>query len=116
MKKGDILVVIAVMLLYTAVAAVFLRPAPASAVAVIEIDGAVVRRIPLNSDETVDIHGVVLTIEGGTVRFVSSSCHDKTCVKTGRLSSPGRVAACVPNRVMVYVEDASETQTDVVLK
>ena len=39
----------------------------------------------------------------GGARVVSSPCRDQVCVVAGRVSRPGQWAACLPNRVMLYV-------------
>ncbi|MDY0341332.1 MAG: NusG domain II-containing protein, partial [Coriobacteriia bacterium] len=46
---------------------------------------------------------VVVRVADGAVRIDESGCPDQTCVRTGAISTPGSVIACVPNRVVVRV-------------
>lgn len=46
---------------------------------------------------------VVVVVSDGAVRIDESDCPDQTCVRTGDVSAPGSVIACVPNRVVVRV-------------
>ncbi len=63
--------------------------------------------VPLSSDAEYRIAGavsdLVVRVEGGSVRVVESDCPDRTCVRTGAISAPGDVVACVPNRVVVRI-------------
>jgi hypothetical protein len=46
---------------------------------------------------------VVLEIKNSKIRFFSSNCRDKICVKAGFLDSAGQAAACLPNRVAIKI-------------
>jgi hypothetical protein len=63
---------------------------------------------PLDADETVTVRGplgdTVIEIRKGAARFVSSPCANQTCVMTGAVHSHGQWAACLPNKVMLYIE------------
>lgn len=62
---------------------------------------------PLDASETVAVPGplgeTVVEIRGGEARVASSPCADQTCVAMGGARLPGQWAACLPNRVMLYV-------------
>lgn len=62
----------------------------------------------LAGDRTVEVDGVigktVISIEKGTVRFVSSCCPHGLCVKKGRVYTAGDWIACLPNGVVAEVE------------
>lgn len=66
----------------------------------------------LSRDRTIEVPGdlgnSVIVIEGGTARFESSPCPNKTCVHTGKISRAGEVAACLPNRVIIHVDTRSD--------
>jgi hypothetical protein len=61
----------------------------------------------LSTDRKIDIDGLEGTteimIEEGCVRFVSSPCPHKLCLKRGRISRVGEWIACVPNGVVAIV-------------
>jgi hypothetical protein len=62
---------------------------------------------PLDAAETMVVSGplgdTVVEIQSGRARIVSSPCMNQTCVSSGAVHAPGQWAACLPNRVMVYV-------------
>ena len=72
---------------------------------------------PLDAAETVKVSGplgeTVVEISGGGARISSSPCLNKTCVASGAVRSPGQWAACLPNRVMLYIgEGKNENDVD----
>ena len=69
--------------------------------------------LPLSQDTTLELIGnndVHLTVEihDGAVRVVQSSCPDRVCVNSGRLSQKGSSAACVPAGVLVRIDGEAE--------
>jgi len=46
----------------------------------------------------------VVQIEEGKVWVASSPCPDKTCMRMGRIPDNGGFIACVPNKVLIYLE------------
>ncbi|MHB1017487.1 MAG: NusG domain II-containing protein [Coriobacteriia bacterium] len=55
---------------------------------------------------------VVVRVSDGAVRVDESGCPDQICVRTGAVSSPGSVIACVPNRVVVRVGGEGDGRLD----
>ncbi len=85
------------------------------ATAEIFVDSELVRSIELRPGvrETFPVPGrpeVVLEVEDGKIRFLSSTCRDKICVNAGFLSRPGEMAACLPNRVAVKITGGGERE------
>jgi hypothetical protein len=52
-----------------------------------------------NSDPKVEI-----TVGKGEIYFSHAECKDKLCVKSGKLTSGGETAACLPARVVISVK------------
>lgn len=51
-----------------------------------------------------------------TIAFTLSDCPDKVCINTGHIGTPGRIAACVPNRVYIKVVKAiSDDALDIII-
>ncbi len=102
----DILLI--VLLLAVAAAAYFLPHSGSSgAAAVVTVAGEEYTRIVLSETESaacISVNGVEIEITPEGARVTSSDCPDKTCVRTGQISSPGEAAVCVPNKVVVYIE------------
>ncbi len=64
----------------------------------------------LDSDLTVQITGplgdTTVEIRAKQARIVSSPCPNQTCVAAHAISRPGAWNACLPNEVMIRVENA----------
>jgi len=59
-----------------------------------------------------------LHIQGGSVWIQDATCPDKICIHQGKISKDGEIIVCLPNRLMVQIEDNSETEneTDIIVK
>ena len=51
-----------------------------------------------------------LVIENGKADMISADCPDKLCVNQHAISSNGETIVCLPNKVVVEVEDGEEAQ------
>jgi len=62
---------------------------------------------PLDSSETLTVPGplgdTIIEINGSRARFLSSPCANQTCVSAGAIGSQGQWAACLPNKVLLYI-------------
>ena len=62
---------------------------------------------PVDANETIIAAGplgtTVIEISGGSARISVSPCLNQTCVASGSIRRPGQWAACLPNRVMLYI-------------
>lgn len=90
-----------------------------SLVAVISVNGEVIRRIDLKTaeDETIILETtpeVTLQVKDGKICFIDSLCPDSTCEKSGYLDSHGDTAACVPAGTVVTIRGASSGEVDAV--
>ena len=63
---------------------------------------------PSGADEVVRITGPIgetlVEIHDGAAQIVFSPCVNQTCVATGAVHSRGQWIACLPNRVIVYID------------
>ena len=66
---------------------------------------------PLDTVETIGITGplgdTVIAMRESGAHIVSSPCVNQSCVATGAIHAPGQWIACLPNRVMVYIEETA---------
>ncbi len=77
--------------------------------AVVEQDGEAVAVLALSEDRELTVEAADggqnrIEVKDGSVAIVEADCPDKVCVKTGRISEPGGVIACLPHGLIVYVE------------
>jgi hypothetical protein len=68
---------------------------------------------PLDAIETMLVSGplgdTLVEIQGGQARIVSSPCANQSCVASGAVHIPGQWAACLPNRIMLYIGEGSSS-------
>ncbi len=64
---------------------------------------------PLSVQREVHIPGPlgesVIVIADESARFVDSPCENKICIHSGTLREVGDVAACLPNSVLMHIEE-----------
>jgi len=64
---------------------------------------------PVDSSESIVVSGplgdTVVEIGNGAASITSSPCQNQTCVSSGSIHSPGQWTACLPNRVMLYIDE-----------
>ena len=67
---------------------------------------------PIDAAESLAVSGplgdTVVELEGGAARITKSPCQNQTCVSSGRVYKPGQWTACLPNRVMIYIEEGEK--------
>ena len=74
-------------------------------------DGTLIREIPLDSDTEFVIKGAyenVVTVRDGKAAITKSDCPGTDCVHSGWIHEAGRSIVCLPNRVEIRIEGASE--------
>ena len=106
-KLRDAIVIAAALLL---AAAVFLLTLPKDAdgrlFAEITQNGKLLASLPLDTDAEYVVNGdyenVVTIVDGGAF-FKYSTCPNKECVHTGKLTKAGQLAVCLPNGVTVRI-------------
>lgn len=60
----------------------------------------------LDEDKTFSLPSaphVVFEINNGRIAFTESDCPDRICIRTGFISLPGQMAACLPNRLVMVI-------------
>lgn len=105
MTLGDLVLLAALVGLVPLSRAATTSAAQDAHVLVVETTGGVVQRLDARADDDVDLQGPLgatrLRIRGGQAWIVSSPCPGQLCRRMGHLAGPGRVLACLPNRVLV---------------
>lgn len=119
MKKNDVILVIA--LLAFALAAfggvsLYSRLSMNKPEAVVYLDGVEQGRYPLSEDTTVEIRqGIgwnILQIRDGKADITEASCPDKVCVNHRPVNGQGESLVCLPNKMVVEIENGEETGVD----
>lgn len=111
LKNGDALIIAVLSFLCVFLFALPLFTGNKNAVAAVWLDGEKIKEINLSDTSKnfeFSVGNCVFSVEAGKIRFVSSDCPDKLCVKSGYLSKNGDTAACLPNKVVVKIETKKE--------
>ena len=112
-KKGDVIIVIFIIIAIICAALSYLLSSDAPPkVATVSYDGNVVKTISLTVDRVYsypiynsnDEEICCIEIEDSRVRFQSSTCADQICVDAGWLEHSGDFMVCAPNKVVVTVQ------------
>ena len=89
---------------------------------VVSVSGTEFTRVPLDSDPgvSIDITGAgsdkptnVLHIENGRAYITEADCPDGLCMRQGSISHVNESIVCLPNKVVVYIEGAEESDADI---
>ena len=115
-RKADIILFIALVIIGLAASAALTLShgeAGSSAKVVIESEGKLYARYPLAEARTVEVPSKnggynMVVISGGSVAVSEASCKNQVCVKHGAISRTGESIVCLPNRLVVRIENGSE--------
>ena len=115
-RKGDLLAIGVVILL--ALTSALLLPrltADSSRFARIYQDGALVREVPLDVEQTFQIRGSytnTVTVHDGKIAVTHSDCPTNDCVRQGWQSGSGTIV-CLPNRVEIRLSGDSDVDISI---
>lgn len=115
MKKGDYVVIAAVLLISLLLFIPSFVPS-GEKTAEVYVDGEKVKTVSLSSlkaEERFSVAGCEILFEKDGASFVKSDCKDQLCVKCGKLKNAGDSMACVPNRVVIAVRAEKNDDYDI---
>ncbi len=119
-KKNDVILIVvllvAALLAYGGIR-IYSEKNTGDAVAIVTVDGEEYGRYPLDEDITKRLEfedGTynVLVIKEGKADITEASCPDKICVDHRPINKTGQTIVCLPNRVMVEIENGEESEVD----
>ena len=86
---------------------------------VVTVNQKEIIRLPLNQDQITHVKGPLglteIEVKKGRARIVRSPCKNKACIKSGYIRYADRLAACIPNRVVVRIVGKSHRSVDAVV-
>lgn len=119
MKKGDIIIILLVLLLAGSVLGIYtLFFGGKGADVVIYVDGEETGRYRLDENRTIEINDGTntLVIENESARMEEADCPDQVCVRHKAISKDGESIICLPYKVVVSIEGGKETDADAVVQ
>ena len=105
-KKDFVLVII--VLVVSSAGLILVNSADKGKTATIKVDGEVVETLSLNEDTSVEFNNVVIACENGEIYVKESTCTDKVCMRSGKISKSGEGIICAPNRVSIEIDGKSD--------
>ena len=76
-------------------------------------------RLPLDQDQKTHVKGPIglteIEVKNGHARIIRSPCKNKVCIKSGYIRYADRMAACIPNRVVIRIVGKSNRGVDAVI-
>ncbi len=104
MKKGDIIIISAVLILAVIIALFYFFSRDNGITVMVSKDNEVIYSVPLNEDTVIDIETNIITIKDGKVFVSEAKCKNQICVKHKPITEKGEVIACLPNKVIIEIE------------
>ena len=105
MTRND-LILIAVLMIF-ALTPLALMSDAAKKIAVVKVDGRIVREFDLAEEDTFTLETRggknFIAIRNGTIAVVAADCPDKICVRRGAIDSVGETIACVPHKLLIEI-------------
>ena len=116
MKKLNILIITAILVISAglwALNSLYLKSSiqvDADTYAIVSVNSDHYMSIPLTAEEDIieikTIYGSnTLSKHDNGVEMIDSTCPDKICHTFGFISKPGQVIVCMPNRLIVHIDD-----------
>ncbi|MBE6740755.1 MAG: NusG domain II-containing protein [Ruminococcaceae bacterium] len=116
LKKGDIIIAVCVLVAAALIFCAVYFLSPEGNTVKIEVDSKTLASFPLDENRTYNIEKNgkttnTVVIKDKKVSVSSADCPDKICVKHKEISKSGESIICLPNRVVVSIEN-EETEVD----
>lgn len=116
MKKGDLLVIFAVVLVIASSFMITLFPKKEGSAVVVTVAGDKVAILNLNDDfeqEILTEHGKnTLVIKDGYADIIDADCYGNDCVHQKRISKNGEMIVCLPHKLVVEITSYEESEND----
>ena len=103
LRKGDIVIIAAVLVL-AVFSAAFAFSRGGGETVTVKADNKTVYTGSLYYDRTVKLDGNTVVIENGSVYVSDADCKNQICVNHSPITKKGESIICLPNKVIVEIE------------
>lgn len=104
MKKGDMFVILTVLLIVAAALGFWFFGGETGKNVTVKKNNEILYELPLNKDKTVDLKGNILVIKGDKAFIESANCKNQICVNHKPISKKGETIVCLPHKVLVEIK------------
>ncbi|MBQ9370138.1 MAG: NusG domain II-containing protein [Clostridia bacterium] len=108
-RVWDVVVIVLVLALLAAALYMILAPTQGRS-AEIYVDGTLVATVRLDHQERIDLLGLTVVVEEGSIHVEDADCPDKICERMGKISKAGETIICLPNRVVIKILGKGEVE------
>lgn len=108
-RVWDVVVIVLVLTLLAAALYMILAPTQGRS-AEIYVDGTLVATVRLDHQERIDLNGLTVVVEEGSIHVEDADCPDKICERMGKISKAGETIICLPNRVVIKILGKGEVE------
>lgn len=104
LKKGDIVIIISVVLAFAISVAALIPFSKQGNRVVIKQNNKIIYNENLSVNKTINTKTNTIIINNGVVYMDHSSCKNQLCINMGKISKTGESIVCLPNKVIVEIE------------
>ncbi|MBR5406472.1 MAG: NusG domain II-containing protein [Lachnospiraceae bacterium] len=121
LNRNDILLITVITAAALLIAVLLLMSGRKGTCAEIYVDGILKAEYILTDDREVEIKGYnggsnILIIKDGAAYMREASCPDKLCIHQGKISRSGQAIVCLPNRVVIKINDSEGGDYDAITR
>ena len=119
-KRGDIILIISLLLLSLASLLFPLLHKQQGATTLVSVNGKLYTEMPLTQDTVLEVtnaQGTIcntLSVKNGQVSMVHATCPDNLCIQQGSISETHQTIVCLPNKVIVEIINTKGSGIDAV--
>ena len=104
MKKGDITIILSVLVIIAASFCALRFFGSAGKTVKISQNNTPIYELSLSEDKEIALSGNTVEIRNGSVRVISADCKNQICVNHKPISKKGESIVCLPNEVIIEIE------------
>lgn len=107
LRRADLFLILGVLLVGGFLCLWFFFSSPRGNTVTVRVGDEIVARYPLDVDGSYSLNGGtnLLVIRDGRAHMERADCPDGLCIRQGEISREGERIVCLPNRVMVSIEN-----------